>query len=411
MASQMGERVVVIGGGPAGLVAAEVLSRAGIRVDLYDAMPSLGRKFLMAGKGGMNLTHSEPLEQLLARYGSRRDWLDPLIHRFGPGQLRDWAKGLGVETFVGSSRRVFPVEMKAAPLLRAWLHRLRECGVRFHVRHRWQGWHESGRLLFHTPAGECQVEADAVILALGGGSWPQLGSTGAWVPWLRQCGVAVSALRPANCGFELVWTDYFRQHFAGAALKSVTISFVDVSGQPQRQQGDMVISEYGLEGSLIYAISAPLRDLITRDGKVEVCLDLLPGHEQDGLVRLLSKPRGSRSLAKHLKAQIGLEGVKASLLREALTGKQMQDSACLARTIKALPLTLLAPRPIEEAISSAGGVEISQLDSHLMLHALPGVFCAGEMIDWEAPTGGYLFTASFATGVAAAEGVLNWLAR
>lgn len=401
--------VAIVGGGPAGLMAAEVLSRAGVQVDLFDAMPSVGRKFLMAGKGGMNLTHAEPMQHLMGRYGARREVLEPWLQHFGPDQLRAWAQGLGVETFVGSSGRVFPVDMKAAPLLRSWLHRLRESGVRFHMRHLWTGWSDQGLLRFTTPAGESLVQADAAILALGGASWPQLGSTGAWVARLEERGVGVAPLRPANCGFELAWGDYLRERFAGAPLKSVALAMANDQTVVGFRQGEMVLSEYGLEGSLIYAESARLRDAIARDGYVTILLDLLPGKSLLPLEQSLRKPRGARSMVRHLRSQAGLDGVKAALLREVLSIEQMNDSRLLAQAIKALPLTLRSPRPIGEAISSAGGVIFEHMDQQLMLRAVPGVFCAGEMLDWEAPTGGYLFTASFATGVAAADGVINWL--
>ena len=405
--------VAIVGGGPAGLMAAEALSRGGVRVDVYDAMPSVGRKFLLAGKGGLNLTHAEPREPFLSRYGARRARIEPLLAAFGPEALRDWARGLGIDTFVGSSGRVFPVGEKAAPLLRAWLHRLRGAGVRFHVRHRWLGWDETdaeaGALRFAAPQGEQAVRADAVVLALGGGSWPQLGSDGAWVPLLMQRGVDVAALRPANCGFSIGWSEHFRTRFAGHPVKSVVASFTDAAGVAWRKQGEFVVTENGVEGGLIYALSAPLRDGIAARGGAVLRLDLAPGRELPRLVDELSRPRGSRSLSGHLQSRLGLKGVKVGLLRELLPAEDFADPARLAAAIKDLPLSLVAPRPLAEAISSAGGVAFEALDECLMIRALPGVFCAGEMLDWEAPTGGYLLTACFASGRAAGLGALAWL--
>lgn len=395
--------VAIIGGGPAGLMAAEVLIAAGVQVDLYDAMPSVGRKLLIAGKGGMNLTHSEPYGLFVTRYGARQPQLKPMLDQFGPDALREWARGLGIETFVGTSRRVFPTDFKAAPLLRAWLHRLRESGVRFHVRHRWLGW-SGDALRFESPAGEQLIKADAVVLALGGGSWAKLGSDGAWVPLLQQRGVDVAPLRPANCGFDVNWSDHFREKFAGQAVKSVAVSFGDV-----QQQGEMMVTAAGIEGGLIYALSSRLRDEIEVHGNATLHIDLAPGRSLERLRSDLSKPRGSNSMAKHLRSRAGIEGVKAGLLREVLTTEEFNDAAKLASAIKSLPLQLIAPRPIDEAISSAGGVCFESLDECLMVRDLPGVFCAGEMLDWEAPTGGYLFTASFATGRAAGLGVVEWL--
>ncbi len=397
--------VAIIGGGPAGLMAAEVLAQQGLRVELYDAMPSVGRKFLMAGKGGMNITHAEPLENLLSRYGSRRAQLEPLLRAFPPQALREWMHGLGIESFIGSSGRVFPTGMKAAPLLRAWLHRLREQGVRFHVRHRWLGWDDDGALCFDTPHGETVVQASATVLALGGGSWPQLGSNGVWLPMLEQRGVAVAPLRPANCGFEVDWSPYFRSHYAGEPLKSVAASCA--GGAAQR--GECLITEHGIEGGLIYALSSALRDEIDRAGHAMLTLDLLPDWTPQRVQGEVAHPRGSRSLSSHLQSRLGLKGAKANLLREVLGADGMNDPARLAQAIKELPLKLAAPRPLEEAISSAGGVTFGALDEKLMLRGLPGVFCAGEMLDWEAPTGGYLLTACFASGRAAGQGVLDWL--
>ncbi|MFZ5466279.1 MAG: TIGR03862 family flavoprotein [Pseudomonadota bacterium] len=405
----MNHSAIVIGGGPAGLMAAEVLATAGVAVDLYDAMPSVGRKFLLAGKGGMNITHSEPLEPFLSRYGTRRERIEPLLRAFDPDALRAWIHGLGIPTFVGSSGRVFPEGMKSAPLLRAWQHRLRELGVRFHVRHRWLGWEEHGTLRFATPDGELSLRADALVLALGGASWARLGSDGAWVPWLEQSGLPVAPLRPANCGFELAWSQHFRTRFAGQPVKPAALSFTDDGGTTHRRQGELMVTEHGLEGGLIYALSAPLREAIDRHGQAIIHLDLVPGRTLERLTADLARPRGAASLAKHLKGRAGIEGVKAGLLREVLSSNDLDDPTVLARTLKALPLTLTATRPIDEAISSAGGVMFEALDEHLMLRDMPGVFCAGEMLDWEAPTGGYLLTACFASGRAAGLGALQWL--
>ncbi|HEY0722158.1 MAG TPA: TIGR03862 family flavoprotein [Gammaproteobacteria bacterium] len=401
-------RIAIVGGGPAGLMAADVLSRAGAQVDLYDAMPSVGRKFLLAGKGGLNITHAEPFDAFVARYGTRREPIARLLERFGPVALRHWAHQLGIETFIGSSGRVFPREMKAAPLLRAWLHRLREAGVRFHMRHRWLGWRE-GSLLFQSREGETVVQPDAVVLALGGGSWRKLGSDGAWVTPLQQAGISIAPLRPANCGFDAVWSDHFRQRFAGAPLKSVTLHFTDAQGITQQRQGEFVITDHGVEGSVIYALSAALRDTITAQGSVTIHLDLLPGRSAEHVYSELSHSRGAKSLSTHLRSRLGIDGVKAGLLHEVASKEQLHDSRQLAQLLKALPLRLEAPRPLDEAISSAGGVRFEELDEHLMVRSHPGLFCAGEMLDWEAPTGGYLLTACFASGVVAGESVITWL--
>ena len=385
-------------------MAAEAAAAAGAAVDLYDAMPSVGRKFLLAGKGGLNLTHSEPLEGFLSRYGTRRAQLAPLLERFGPDALRDWARGLGIETTVGSSGRIFPAGMKAAPLLRAWLNRLRAAGVRFHARHRWTGWAEDGALRFTTPRGERTARPDAVVLALGGASWPQLGSDGGWAPVMSARGVDVRPLLPSNCGFEAGWSAHFRERFAGAPVKTVAASF-----DGARRSGEFVVTEHGVEGGVIYALSAPLRDDIAAHGSALLHLDLAPGWPLERLLSELSRPRGSRSLASHIQSRTGLKGVKVGLLREVLEKQAFEDPGQLAAAIKSLPLKLTAARPLAEAISTAGGVALEALDGNLMIRALPGVFCAGEMLDWEAPTGGYLLTACFATGRAAGAGALRWL--
>ncbi|TXT29849.1 MAG: hypothetical protein FD131_2138 [Rhodocyclaceae bacterium] len=403
-------RVAIIGGGPAGLMAAEMLAAADAtvnpkKVEIFESMPSVGRKFLMAGKGGMNITHSEPLADFIGRYGERAGHIAPLLDAFGPTQLREWIHGLGIDTFVGTSGRVFPTDMKAAPLLRAWLHRLRGQGVAIHVRHRWLGWAADGSLRFATPAGEIAVEADAVVLALGGGSWAKLGADGAWVPVLADRGIEVAPLKPANCGFDVAWGPYFRERFAGAPVKAVSAR---CHGHPEKK-GEFNITATGIEGGLIYAVSAPLRDALARDGSAVVYLDLAPGRSLEKLTADLSRPRGRDSLANHLRRHAGIEGVKAGLLREFCQAETMNQASSLAEAIKGLPLVVTATRPLDEAISTAGGVTFEGLDENLMLRRQPGVFCSGEMLDWEAPTGGYLLTACLASGRAAGLGAGRWL--
>lgn len=402
----------VIGAGPAGLMAAETLAEAGVQVDVFDGMPSAGRKFLLAGKGGLNLTHAEPETLFHTRYREAVPALQPALAAFGPQALRGWAQGLGIDTFVGTSGRVFPQEMKAAPLLRAWLQRLRRQGVRFHMRHRWQGFGPDGELLMATPQGATQFQAQATVLALGGASWARLGSDGAWVPWLRGQGVNVAELQPSNCGFDVGWTEHFRSRFAGAPMKSVALEWDEATADGpvrRRQRGEFVVTESGIEGSLVYAASAALRDALASQGRVTCWVDLLPARSAEFVQEEVSRGRGTRSLSTHLKSRLGLEGVKMGLLHERLSRQEMLDPVTLARAIKQLPLTLTAPRPLDEAISSAGGVRFDALDEHLMLRDLPGVFCAGEMLDWEAPTGGYLLTACFATGRQAGAGAARWL--
>jgi len=439
------QRVAIVGGGPAGLMAAEVLLQAGLQVDLYDAMPSVGRKFLLAGKGGLNLTHSEPLPAFVGRYGAASGAVGQWLAGFGPDDLRAWAQGLGISTFVGSSGRVFPTEMKAAPLLRAWLHRLRAAGLRLHSRHRWLGWAEPGDgpadptaapavtpavtpaaaqahrhgpapLRLASPSGELQVQADAVLLALGGASWPQLGSDGAWWPVLQGRGVALAKLQPSNCGFDVGWSPYFSQRFAGAPMKTVRLHLDDGQGPAFDRAGEFVITATGIEGSLVYAASARIRECINTHGQATVAVDLLPGRSLAQVSEALAAGRGARSLASHLKTRLGLEGAKAALLRERYSAEALQavlarQPQALAAELKAWPITLTAARPVAEAISTAGGVCLDAMDSHGMLRALPGVFCAGEMVDWEAPTGGYLLTACLASGRASAQGLLAWLGQ
>ncbi|MFZ6745719.1 TIGR03862 family flavoprotein [Undibacterium sp. JH2W] len=401
------DSVAIIGGGPAGLMVAETLALRGIDVDLYDAMPSVGRKFLMAGKGGMNLTHSENSVSFMTRYAEREAQLAPMIEEFDAAALRDWASNLGIATYVGSSGRVFPVDMKAAPLLRAWLHRLRQQGVRFHMRHRWLGWDEAGQLRFATPEGEISQPALAQVFALGGASWARLGSDGAWVQLLRQHGLDVADLQPANCGFYTSWTAFFKDKFAGQPLLTVAAR-VHGSGQAMRK-GQFVITESGVEGSLIYALSASLRQQLQSQGKAVLELDLLPDTPFEKVQAELEHPRGARSLSSHLKSRLGLDALKTSLLHECLSKTDFAHSSILAVAIKALPVVLTATRPIDEAISSAGGLRFEALDGNLMAVHHPGLFFAGEMLDWEAPTGGYLLTACFATARTAARGVVQWL--
>jgi uncharacterized flavoprotein (TIGR03862 family) len=425
-AKKTGQSVAIIGGGPAGLMAAQEAIKAGLQVDVYDAMPSVGRKFLLAGKGGLNLTHSEAAEPFVSRYGARSGDVGALLAKFGAADVQAWAHGLGVETFVGSSGRVFPKDMKAAPLLRAWLHQLRVAGVRFHMRHRWLGWVESAQsdesghhLQFATPTGEVTVHADAVVLALGGGSWARLGSDGAWVPVLEKQGVEVKPLLPSNCGFDVGWSAYFAEKFAGQPFKTVAITVqshdANVSEKPRFQkQGEFVATTTGVEGSLVYAASSWLRDDIAINGTATFYLDLLPDRTAEQVLAEVKHPRGSRSLVSHLKSRLKLDGIKVALLYEVLGKDTMNDAVELAAGIKALPITLKATRPIDEAISSAGGVAFEGMNAQQMLQPTQklaaGVFCAGEMMDWEAPTGGYLLTASLSSGYVAGRGVAQYLA-
>ena len=413
----------IIGAGPAGLMAAEVLAQAGVQVHLYDAMPSVGRKFLLAGKGGLNLTHSEPRADFATRYGVRQAQVEPWLQGFDADAVRDWARALGVQTFVGSSGRVFPTDMKAAPLLRAWLQRLRHpalgAPVQFHMRHRWCGWadEDAGRqgadMLFDTPTGRQTVRADVQILALGGASWPQLGSNGAWLPLLAGRGVDVAPLLPANCGFDRAggWSAHFSTRFAGLPFKSVVLRVPAASGPAFERKGEFVATAGGIEGSLVYAASAAIRDTIAAQGSARVSVDLLPDFSAERVAAEVAHPRGSRSLSSHLKSRLGIDGIRSGLLHEVLTREQMANPQLLATTLKAVPLTLSRARPVAEAISTAGGVRFEALGPNLMLLSCPGVFCAGEMLDWEAPTGGYLLTAAMASGRVAAHGALEYLLR
>jgi len=402
-------RLAVIGGGPAGLMAAEVACAAGIEVHLFEAKGSVGRKFLIAGKGGLNLTHSEPRPGFDARYRERAGEVGAWLDDFDADALREWARGFGIDTYVGSSGRVFPLDRKAAPLLRGWVRRLKENGVQFHVHHRWTGWDDAGGLRFVTADGETTLTADAVVLALGGGSWPQLGSDGAWVETLAARGIDIAPLQPANCGFDIGWSTFLSSKHAGAPLKPVIAHWHDAAGVEHALQGECVLTETGIEGSLVYAIAADLREAIARDGDAILHLDLTPGRDLPRLQRDLEKPRGSRSLGEHLRRQAGIDAAKTALLFEVLDKAAQQDMSRVAATLKRLPLRLLRPRPMAETISTAGGVRLQALDEALMLRQLPGVFCAGEMLDWEAPTGGYLLTACFASGLRAGRGAVAWL--
>lgn len=403
--------VVIIGGGPAGLMAAEAAVTAGASVELYDAMSSVGRKFLLAGKGGLNLSHSEPMESFLSRYGSRRALIEPAIRSFPAAALRTWAHELGVKTFIGTSGRIFPTDLKAAPLLRAWLRRLRKAGVQFHVKHRWRGWDQDEKLLFTSPQGPRSVQAHAVVLALGGGSWPHLGSDAAWVQILAERRVPIVPLRPANCGFDVRWSEYFRTKFAGHPVKTVEVTANTMDGTAIRRMGEFVITANGVEGGIIYMVSSHVRDVIAAKGEAMLWLDLVPDRPLRRLTDDLSQPRGKRTMATHLKRRAGIMGVKAGLLREVVPRAVFTDPVRLATVLKSLPLKLVAPRPLEEAISTAGGVSFEALDTRLMLHSFPGVFCAGEMLDWEAPTGGYLLTGCLATGRHAGDAAAAWVQR
>ena len=399
----------MIGGGPAGLMAAETARAAGLEVHLFEAKGSVGRKFLIAGKGGLNLTHSEPRPAFDSRYRERSAEVGRWLDGFDADALRAWAGDFGIETYVGSSGRVFPLDRKAAPLLRGWVRRLKDAGVLFHVQHRWTGWNADGALHFATPDGDVTFHADAVVLALGGGSWPQLGSDGAWVQTLVERGIDVAPLQPANCGFDIGWSAHLASKHAGAPLKPVVAHWRGTDGSEHTLQGECVLTETGIEGSLVYAIAADLREAIQRDGEVTLTLDLVPARTLDRLQQDLAKPRGKRSLSEHLRRQAGIDGAKAALLFEVLDRSAWQDPARVAATLKRLPLRLLRARPMAETISTAGGVRLQALDDALMVRDCPGVFVAGEMLDWEAPTGGYLLTACFASGKRAGDGAAAWL--
>ncbi|UVC07432.1 TIGR03862 family flavoprotein [Rhizobium sp. TH2] len=399
------KEIAIIGGGPAGLMAAEVLSSAGHAVTIYEAMPTVGRKFLLAGKSGLNITHAEDLSAFRTRFGKASAILRPALDAFTPQDVRHWTTGLGTETFVGSSNRVFPTTMKASPLLRAWLKRLEAQGVKILTRHRWIGF-DGQSLLIEAPAGRFAITPDAVLLALGGASWPKLGSDAAWIGRLADKGVRIAPLRPANCGFDVRWSDIMREGFAGAPLKSVT-----ATSAAGTFSGEFVISHHGIEGSLVYAHSAALRHGLEKDGHAELVVDLMPGRHLERIAKDLARQDRKASFSTRLRKGAGIEGVKLALIRELVPPADLADPERLARHIKALPIPLLGPRPIEEAISSAGGVTFDSIDANYMLDMLPGTFVAGEMLDWEAPTGGYLLTACLATGRAAARGIIEWLER
>jgi uncharacterized flavoprotein (TIGR03862 family) len=407
MASSQNQ-VAVIGAGPAGLMAAEMLAQGGAYVTVYDAMPSAGRKFLMAGRGGLNLTHSERLPEFLTRYREAKRHLAPAIDAFTPEALRAWSEALGQPTFVGSSGRVFPQAFKASPLLRAWLRRLDAAGVQFALRHRWTGWDEQGRLLFETPDGQRTVDANAIVLALGGASWPRLGSTGAWVATLAAKGVAISLLRAANCGFTVAWSDIFRDRFEGQPLKGAALSFGS-----HTVRGEAIITKTGIEGGAIYALSADLREAVIEAGQATLQVALRPDLELKDLIARLSAPRGKQSFSNWLRKAAHLSPVAIGLLQEAAfaSGESLSSLSTenLAGLINAVPIELTDAAPIARAISTAGGISFDELDADFMIRRLPGVFAAGEMLDWEAPTGGYLLQASFATGAAAGRGALRYL--
>jgi len=384
-------------------MAAEALTRRGIAVDLFDSMPSLGRKFLMAGKSGLNLTHAGPVDKFLSHFGEARPYLENAIEHFPPNGVREWAAGLGTKTFVGTSGHVFPKSMKAAPLLRAWIRELKARGMSVHVRHKWCGWDDVGALMFETPEGKKTVKADATILALGGASWPQLGSDASWISFLTEAGIEVQSFEPANCGFNVAWSDHFKERFAGEPVKAVALTADDV-----RLNGECVITEYGIEGSGVYQHSRALRDVIKEKGEAILRLDLMPDVSLDKVITRLSRPRGSKSFSTHLKKTVFLSGVKANLIRECAPDR-LDDVEKLAEAIKSLPIKLTGARPIEEAISSSGGIAFEALDDGFMLTSKPGIFCTGEMLNWEAPTGGYLLNACMALGRSCGVAAFSYL--
>jgi len=397
------KEIAIIGGGPAGLMAAEILSAAGRKVTVYERKPSPGRKFLMAGRGGLNLTHSEPLDIFLTRYGAATERLAPVIDDFPPAALRAWCEGLGQPTFVGSSGRVFPESFKASPLLRAWISRLEQAGVRILTQREWQGWDDDGNLVFKAPEDKTEKVAGGItLLALGGASWPKLGSDGGWVEILRRKNVPIAPLRPANCGFTVAWSPVFRGKFAGQPLKTIALSFGDYN-----VAGEIMVTQAGIEGGAVYALSSILRDAIQKDGTAELLIDLRPAHTMEAIIGKLAAPRGSKSFSTWLQKALGLPPVAINLLREVQPGVQTATPAAIGRLVKAVPLRLSGTFPLDRAISTAGGIRLDALTVDFMLRDLPGVYAVGEMLDWEAPTGGYLLQATFSTAVAAARGILK----
>lgn len=399
---------IIIGGGPAGLFAAETLAKAGVRVDVYERKPTLGRKFLMAGRGGLNLTHSEDLERFIARYGAADVWMRPMIEQFSQDALRAWCEGLGEETFIGSSGRVFPKSFKASPLLRAWQARCEALGVRIHLQHDWTGFDDDGAVCFTTADGaHIKAHGNAVLLTLGGASWPKLGADGGWVDHLAKHNVPITKLRPANCGFIAAWSDVMRERHAGQPLKTIAIS---IAGAPENVRGDIMVTAQGIEGGAVYALSAAIRQTIERDGHAVVHVDLRPDTTAQALAEKLAAPRSGKSLSTILKSRLGMTPAMTGLLYETADPSSLQamTPAKLAARIKAVPIRLNAAAGMDRAISSAGGIKLDVVDENMMLTAMPGVFVAGEMLDWEAPTGGYLLQGCFSTGFAAAQGILRW---
>ncbi|WP_086003521.1 TIGR03862 family flavoprotein [Phyllobacterium sp. YR531] len=399
------KEIAIIGGGPAGLAAAEILSLSGHTITVYDSMPTLSRKFLLAGKSGLNLTHAEDYTQFVTRFGAASERLRPALDGFEPDAVRAWAEELGIQTFVGSSRRVFPKAMKASPLLRAWLKRLESRGVNVRTRHRWVGFSGTA-YLFDTPDGQIKAQPDVAMLALGGASWPRLGSDANWTVWLQDAGVNVSVLQPANCGFDVAWDEVFRDRFAGQPVKAVT-----ATSNAGTIPGEFVITWHGIEGSLVYAHAASLREELAATGKASLLVDLAPGRSLQRLVSDLTRQNTKTSFSNRLRKAAGIDGVKLALLRNFSADTDLASPEKIATSIKNLSIPVVSTRPIAEAISSAGGVEWDSIDENYMLKAIPGLFVAGEMLDWEAPTGGYLLTACFATGRAAAHGIISWLTR
>jgi uncharacterized flavoprotein (TIGR03862 family) len=403
------KQCVIIGGGPAGLMAAEQLTQAGLKVDLYDAMPTVGRKFLLAGLGGLNITHSEPYESFCSRYAQHQPSLQTVLDDFTPTDLRQWCDELGINTFIGTSGRVFPEAMKAAPLLRTWLTRLREQGLTIHPKHRWLGWNDKQQIKLQSPEGEVLRAYDVLILALGGGSWKKLGSDGQWMPILQAEGVKASPLVPSNCGFLASWSDHLKQNFAGSPLKSVAIRFTDIHGKEEKRMGEFILTERGVEGSLIYAFSARLRERVQEKGIATFYLDVCPNHKSEQLIKILKAKPKNKSLSTYLKSRLKLDAAKRALLFEVLAKPDWNDIDVLSHTLKNIPIKVSATTPINEAISTAGGVSAVSLNDQLMLKQKAGVFCAGEMLDWDAPTGGYLLTACMALGKRAGFGAVSYL--